>query len=63
MEIGDKVALKRLITWDEGRLEEGTEGFVANIIKGESEEYVVFNPLNTVEMYFVKLSSVTKAQG
>lgn len=61
MQIGDKVVLSKRITWDEGELPEGTEGYVANLIKSEKEEYVVFNPDKTVEMYFVKLSSVKKA--
>lgn len=61
MNIGDKAVLSKRITWDEGELAEGTEGYIANLIKTNNEEYVVFNPDKTIEMYFVKLSSVKKA--
>lgn len=60
LRIGDKAELVRDVTWDGGEMKTGTVGFISNLIEAKGESYAVFNPENTVEMYFVSTKSLSK---
>lgn len=62
LRIGDKAVLNKDVTWDEGMMAAGTVGHVANLIEARGENYAVFNPEETVEMYFVSVKSLTKSK-
>lgn len=60
LRIGDKAELVKNVTWDGGEMSAGTVGFISNLIETPEESYAVFNPENTIEMYFVSTKSLNK---
>lgn len=60
LRIGDKAELLKEVTWDGGVILKGTIGFINNLIEARGENYAVFNPEDTIEMYFVSTKSLTK---
>lgn len=60
MKTGSKVVLTKDIPYEGGVVKAATEGEVAGIVVIKGEEIVLFNPLNTTEIYAVKSTSVKK---
>lgn len=60
MKTGSKVVLTKDIPYDGGVVKAATTGEVAGIVVIKGEEIVLFNPLDTTEIYAVNISSVKK---
>lgn len=58
MKIGSKVELIKDIPYDGGVLKATTVGEVCNIVVIKGEEIVLFNPLETTEIYAVSIKSL-----
>ncbi len=58
MKIGSKVVLTKDIPYDGGVLKATTVGEVCNIVVIKGEEIVLFNPLETTEIYAVSIKSL-----
>lgn len=63
MKTGSKVVLTKDIPYDGGVVKAATEGEVAGIVVIKGEEIVLFNPLDTTEIYAVSIQSLKPYKG
>lgn len=62
MKIGSKVELVKDIPYDGGVVKATTIGEVCNIVVMKDETIILFNPMETTEIYAVNIKSVKKAK-